>query len=167
MDNEQRWRVLAHYDRVREHSPASVNERIDHDIQASVARHVTQGRYAVIRRIAELELEWDIDRALMLNFAFVGGTALAIGSGGFVPWWARRRARGALGFLGIQIGFLLMHATAGWCPPVAVLRRLGVRTKSEIESERAALLVALTAEPSLQPGSQAKTENGVRAQNGN
>jgi hypothetical protein len=31
----------------------------------------------------------------------------------------------------------------GWCPPAAVWRRLGARTKSEIELERALLLEAL------------------------
>jgi len=27
----------------------------------------------------------------------------------------------------------------GWCPPVPVLRRMGIRTQSEIERERCAL----------------------------
>ena len=36
-------------------------------------------------------------------------------------------------------GFLLRHAVEGWCPPVPVLRRLGVRTRLEIERERHAL----------------------------
>jgi hypothetical protein len=35
--------------------------------------------------------------------------------------------------------FLLMHAMKGWCPPVPLLRRLGVRTRFEIEQERYAL----------------------------
>jgi hypothetical protein len=36
-------------------------------------------------------------------------------------------------------GFLLQHAVQGWCPPLAIWRRLGVRTQSEIEEERYAL----------------------------
>ena len=35
--------------------------------------------------------------------------------------------------------FLFQHAVQGWCPPIAVLRRLGVRTAREIEVERIAL----------------------------
>ena len=35
--------------------------------------------------------------------------------------------------------FLLQHALQGWCPPVPLLRRRGVRTAAEIASERAAL----------------------------
>ena len=35
--------------------------------------------------------------------------------------------------------FLLMHALIGWCPPVVALRRLGFRTRAEIDAERSAL----------------------------
>lgn len=51
--------------------------------------------------------------------------------------------RGRLGSWGLlfftQMGFLAHHAARGWCPPVAVLRRLGVRTSQEICAERVAL----------------------------
>ena len=36
-------------------------------------------------------------------------------------------------------GFLFQHAVQGWCPPLPILRRLGVRTAREIELERVAL----------------------------
>jgi hypothetical protein len=35
--------------------------------------------------------------------------------------------------------FFLQHAVQGWCPPLPVLRRLGVRTAGEINEERYAL----------------------------
>jgi hypothetical protein len=35
--------------------------------------------------------------------------------------------------------FFLQHALQGWCPPLPVLRRLGVRTADEINVERYAL----------------------------
>jgi hypothetical protein len=35
--------------------------------------------------------------------------------------------------------FLAQHALQGWCPPIPVIRRLGVRTRAEIERERNAL----------------------------
>ena len=37
------------------------------------------------------------------------------------------------------MGFLFQHAVTGWCPPVPVMRRLGVRTRSEIDREKFAL----------------------------
>ena len=36
-------------------------------------------------------------------------------------------------------GFLLQHAVQGWCRPVPIFRRLGIRTASEIDAERYAL----------------------------
>jgi hypothetical protein len=36
-------------------------------------------------------------------------------------------------------GFMVQHALQGWCPPIALLRRLGVRTAREIEEERCEL----------------------------
>ena len=34
---------------------------------------------------------------------------------------------------------MIQHALQGWCPPLAVLRRLGFRTAKEINEERFAL----------------------------
>ena len=45
-------------------------------------------------------------------------------------------------WLALPVGvaaFLLQHAVQGWCPPVPVFRRLGVRTAGEIDRERYAL----------------------------
>src|SRR5439155_25183417 len=35
--------------------------------------------------------------------------------------------------------FLFQHAIQGWCPPVPILRRKGVRTRREIDAEKYAL----------------------------
>ena len=40
---------------------------------------------------------------------------------------------------GIVLSFLFQHAVQGRCPPVPVFRRLGVRTREEIDRERYAL----------------------------
>jgi hypothetical protein len=44
-----------------------------------------------------------------------------------------------LALSGGVLGFLLLHGTQGWCPPLPLFRRLGVRTRSEIERKRFAL----------------------------
>ena len=41
----------------------------------------------------------------------------------------------------IVAGFLLQHAVQGWCPPVPMFRRMGIRTAREIDSERHALKI--------------------------
>jgi hypothetical protein len=135
-------------DRVRDHSPQHINRRIARAIDMTVQHCTREGREAILQRLAELEREWDIDRVVMANFALGGGASCLIGLRRFArrPLWGERHM-GWLYFFGAQLGFLLLHASVGWCPPVVAWRRAGVRTKSEIELERALLLAAL--EPPL------------------
>jgi hypothetical protein len=132
-------------DRVREHTAQGVNRRIAERTRDRIEHVVREGRDAIVQRLEQLDREWDVDRALMVNFAIVGGAAYATGlyRSSRRPWLGRRRRSGWLGFFTTQLGFLLLHGTVGWCPPLPVFRRLGVRTKSEIEAERRALLNAL------------------------
>ena len=118
--------------RVAEQTPDCINERIRRDIDERVARYATLGHGAIQQRIHELDREWDIERALEVSASTV--SLLGIGLGTFVrrTWFI---------LPAVVAGFLLQHALQGWCPPVPVLRRLSVRTASEIEQERYALKV--------------------------
>jgi hypothetical protein len=81
----------------------------------------------VERRLVALDREWDIERVLEANAATVVLAAFAL------SYRVDRR------FLYLPVvvgGFLLMHALQGWCPPLPLLRRFGVRTASEIDEER-------------------------------
>ena len=133
-------------DRVRRHTAPHVNARIDALTEAWVAKHQQLGPDAIRQRLAELDHEWDIDRALMVNFALAGAITSTVGLVRYASSsWLGPRRKGFLVFFGAQLGFLLLHGVAGWCPPAAVFRRLGFRTQREIEVERAALLAALLA----------------------
>jgi hypothetical protein len=118
------------YDRVRAHVSKKANARVDHMIEENLDRAAKEPRF-INDRLAELEREWDIDRTIMLGFAGMGTAALILA--------LRRNWRWRFP-LSAQIAFLLLHSTIGWCPPAVVLRRLGFRTRQEIEAERAALL---------------------------
>jgi hypothetical protein len=114
-----------------EHSTADVvNRRIEDETAGNVATVAARGSEAIDKRLKELDREWDIERTLEANASIVILTALTLG---FLVnrKWLR------LPFL--VAGFLLLHALQGWCPPVPVLRRLGVRTAREIDLERTAL----------------------------
>jgi hypothetical protein len=80
--------------------------------------------------LGELEHEWDIDRTVLIAFAGMGSVALVLG--------LRRNWRWRFP-LTAQIASMLLHSLVGWSPQAAVLRRLGFRTRQEIESERHAL----------------------------
>ena len=82
------------------------------------------------RRLEALDREWDIERVLEANAAAVSLIGLALGR--FVD----RRFY----LLPTAVaGFLLQHALQGWCPPLPLFRRLGIRTAKEIAEESLSL----------------------------
>jgi hypothetical protein len=117
-------------ERVRRHTSDQVNQRIDGATEATVEAYARAPQEVLTRRIQELDREWDIERALQTNASLLA--LLGLGLASF-------RDRRWLALSGGVLGFLLLHGTQGWCPPLPVLRRAGVRTRSEIERERFAL----------------------------
>lgn len=118
-------------DHVRANTPASINQRLDREIRNRTLYYSTCDAYEITQRLEELEREWDIERVLETNASAVAlsGLGLAVATKNkkwlFVP--------------GVVLSFLMQHAVQGWCPPVPIFRRLGVRTRKEIEREKYAL----------------------------
>lgn len=117
-------------ERVRRRTAPEINARIDDAVERNVRFYGTQSREVISERIRELEREWDIERTLETNAASLSLVGLAAGILGRRSW---------LGLPVVVASFLLMHGIHGWCPPVPLFRRLGVRTRGEIERERYAL----------------------------
>jgi hypothetical protein len=117
-------------DRVRAHTAPAVNARIDDAMRDRLFHCSTLSDSEIAARIDALDREWDVERYLEVlapGFALTGITL------GLV------KNRGWLLFSGAVLGFLVQHAVQGWCPPLALLRRMGVRTRREIDEERYAL----------------------------
>jgi hypothetical protein len=119
-------------DRVRAHTATSINERIDRQIDARVRRYAGQSTAAITRRIESLDREWDIERVLETNASLLAFSGLMLGV---------LRDRRWLIVPGLVLPFLFQHAVQGWCPPIPILRRLGIRTREEIDREKYALKV--------------------------
>lgn len=116
--------------RVPNHTADHVNQQIREQTRRNVERVAAQGATAVDRRLRELDAEWDVERTRQANAA----TLTAVGSG--LAILVDRR----FALVPLVVGsFLLQHAVQGWCPPLPVFRRMGVRTQTEIDEERAAL----------------------------
>ena len=122
-------------DPIREKTSEAVNARIDRETRGAIDE-ASESTVHLRERLAELDHEWDVDRALMLNFAVLGGISATLSL-------ISSARRGHPGFFGLllytQLGFLAYHAVKRWCPPLPVLRRLGFRTSHEICAERIAL----------------------------
>lgn len=119
-------------DRVRSHTIDDINAGIDMKSEAIIRVFTNQEHWKISKRIAELEREWDIERWLETNASALAMTGLFLGTTYKKRW---------LLLPGIVLPFLLQHAIQGWCPPVTLLRRLGVRTRKEIEREKYALKI--------------------------
>lgn len=117
--------------RVHDHTAPHLNAHIRKDIERRLANLQQADRSALItQRLAQLEREWDVERSLQTNFAAVSLAALGLAGGVSRGWYALAFAVPA---------FMVQHALQGWCPPLSVLRRMGVRTAREINDERFAL----------------------------
>jgi hypothetical protein len=117
-------------DRVRANTAPEINQSIDKKIEQNVRYYSGQPREKIARRIRELDEEWDIERFLEAMASSLSLTGVMLGATVDRRWFLLPT---------VVLPFLLLHAIQGWCPPVPLLRRLGIRTREEISRERYAL----------------------------
>ena len=117
-------------DRVRANTVPEVNQRIDEQIERNIRHYSGQTKEEIYRRIRELDQEWDFERVLETMASSVSLTGVVLGSIVDRRWYLLPTA---------VLSFLLLHAIQGWCPPLPMLRGLGIRTREEIARERYAL----------------------------
>lgn len=116
--------------RVEQNTDEAVNRTIRQRADADVMELEGSSPEQLSQRLEELAGEWDIERVLQLNASIVAGAGLLL---------AGRVDRRFLLLPAAVFSFLLQHALLGWCPPLPVFRRFGVRTTREIERHRYAL----------------------------
>ena len=100
-------------------------------------------RDRVERRLAELDAEWDVERAKTESFEVAGGLPLTVALARFMASPAASRGKLAACSFAAHFGRLRLHEVAGLMPPLDLLQRLGFRTREEIEAEKQRLLTEL------------------------
>ena len=116
--------------RVADNTAPSVNERIKRQTDERVAQAAASGPEAIAARLVDLDQEWDVERCLEMGASSLCLVGLTLGTTVNRRWYL---------LPAVVASFLLQHALQGWCPPLPVFRRLGVRTRDEINEERFAL----------------------------
>jgi hypothetical protein len=116
--------------RVANHTADHVNQQIRKQTERNIRDCIIKGPLAIDRRLDQLDHEWDIERTLEANASALSLVGLGLGTFVDQRWFI---------LPAVVSGFLLQHALQGWCPPLPVFRRLGVRTKEEIDIEKFAL----------------------------
>ncbi len=116
--------------RVQMSTPDKLNEDIRQKTRDNIGRYMKASPDVMRRRFGELEREWDTERVLEANASALAAIGAVLGF--FVSrWWF---------VLPLVVGvFLFQHALQGWCPPLPLIRALGVRTVTEINAEKNAL----------------------------
>jgi hypothetical protein len=116
--------------RVQLNTSARVNSAIMDKTLDNICDYADRSKEEVCERLQALDKEWDIERVLETSAACVVIGCTLLGTRVNRKWFA------AAGFAGVS---LLQHSLFGWCPPVEIFRRLGVRTSNEIYYEKEAL----------------------------
>lgn len=120
-------------DRVESHTPAPSNEEIQRQMLARL-QYFANRPDEIPGRLRELEKEWDMERVLEATSAALSLTGLLLALFRKRVWM----------FVPLAVqSFFMQHAIQGWCPPVPLFRKLGVRTMREILEERAELIQML------------------------
>ncbi|BAL01066.1 hypothetical protein OBV_38670 [Oscillibacter valericigenes Sjm18-20] len=114
--------------RVARSTCPKINKEIRDRTSARLNFYQGRGKQALTERITELNREWDTERVLETNAASVVLASSLVG-------YKKSKCccfliTGTVGF------FFLQHALQGWCPPLPVIRKLGVRTAEEISREK-------------------------------
>ena len=123
-------RLPATTHRVELHTSPGLNDAIRQRADAEIVRLEGASSAEIEQRLQALDAEWDVERLLQTNASVIVLLGLAL---------ATTVNRKFLLLPAGVFGFFAQHALQGWCPPIPVFRRLGVRTQREIERERYAI----------------------------
>ena len=117
-------------DRIQKNTPEFINRDFEQELRDTIRYFSTQSKEYISERIEELEKEWNMDRVLITNASAIVGLGLLLGLTVHRSWFI---------LPGLVMTFLLQHGVQGWCPPLPLFRKLGVRSFKEIDRERFAL----------------------------
>jgi hypothetical protein len=115
-------------DRVRANTWPPLNDRLDLEAQLRLREAAASASVDELTRgIERLDRSWDFDRVLETEAALAGLLGLALGSA---------KDQRFLLLSAFVSAMLVLHATHGWYPWLALMRRAGVRTRDELDRER-------------------------------
>ncbi|MDX5483190.1 MAG: hypothetical protein LPK07_16035 [Hymenobacteraceae bacterium] len=116
--------------RVGQSSSDKANQEVTREIIQNITRYKGAGDGQISKRIEELDKEWDVEKILEVNASTLALTGVLLGA------FVNRRW---LILPSVVTSFLLQHGLQGWCPPLPLFRKMGIRSRREIDEEKFAL----------------------------
>ena len=114
--------------RVANNTSNKTNQMIREQTISCIDAYKDSGTSVLSEKIKNLNYEWDTERVLEKTAASTVLLSSLIG-------YKKTKCCGFL-ITGTVGFFLLQHALQGFCPPLSVIRKLGVRTAEEIFHEK-------------------------------
>ena len=108
------------------------NDKIAEATFKNIKKNINKKNFEIAKRIKELNYESDTEKVLEASAASLTIINTILGFAHDKKWFVLN------GIVGL---FLLQHALQGWCPPLPIIRKLGIRTPEEIYSEKIALKI--------------------------
>lgn len=118
--------------RVEANTSAALNDKFNALLHDNISRFSNADTEAIDIRLAELDREWNTERAIETEAPVMIGLGLALGAAYDRKWYA---------LSAFSAGMMILHSLQGWYPLLPLLRHIGVRSQEEIEQERTALRV--------------------------
>lgn len=116
-------------DRIERHTSRKSLDRIHFTTLENVQKYSAHSQM-MSSRIEHLRKERDVERILETNATIFALITVLLTLFVHINW---------IYVTLVVLILLLVHSIVGWCPPLPVVRKLGKRTRHEIEEERHAL----------------------------
>jgi hypothetical protein len=122
--------TLTRTDRVRQRTADRIRARLDQRMLARLRRETAADPRRLARRMRELDRQWNVERILEGTAAAVALTGVGLG------FTVDRRF---FALPAVVLALSLQQAATGWCAPAVMLRRFGLHTRRELDTEKHAL----------------------------
>lgn len=116
--------------RVKLNTDDKINKNIMDKTIESIEQYKDADEETLTDRLRVLNKEWNTERVLEANASTLILLSTILGLRKNHNWFILTK---------LVSFFLLQHAVQGWCPPLPVIRRLGIRTPEEISNEKTAI----------------------------
>lgn len=109
---------------------ATAREEAERQLRSRLSTHSRADPQQIDKRLRELDKEWDIERAIEVEAPLMIGLGALLGAVHSKKWYALSATAASM---------VIVHNTTGWYPLLPLFRKLGLRSQTEIETERNAL----------------------------
>jgi hypothetical protein len=119
-------------ERVARNTSPKYRQQFEQQLRENICRYMSAERHEIDQRLAELDREWNIERAIELEAPAMIALGAILGL---------TRSRKWFGLSVFAATMVIFHNTQGWYPLLRVFQRMGFRSQNDIEEERMALRV--------------------------